>query len=71
MSKISKGTNDRPRDASIAQTGPGIPDDSSRPVDVADKEIDSVRKKLHGEHGAAESTKRERDNGREPADSGT
>ena len=30
----STGTNSRPRDETIAQTGPGIPDDSSDPVEV-------------------------------------
>jgi hypothetical protein len=30
----STGTNSRPRDETIAQTGPGIPDDSSEPVEV-------------------------------------
>lgn len=30
----STGTNSRPREETIAQTGPGIPDDSSEPVEV-------------------------------------
>lgn len=30
----STGTNSRPRDETIAQTGPGVPDDSSEPVEI-------------------------------------
>ncbi|QQR41297.1 hypothetical protein [Devosia rhizoryzae] len=44
--KISNGANDRPIDETIAQTGAGLPDDSSKPVDVSDAEIERVRKKL-------------------------
>lgn len=45
-SKISTGANDRPVDESIAQTAPGLPDDSSRPPDVADSDVERVRRKL-------------------------
>jgi hypothetical protein len=44
--KISTGTNDRPVDSSIAQTGPGLPDDSSLPPDVSEEEIERVREKM-------------------------
>lgn len=43
---ISDGVNARPRDESIAQTGRGLPNDSSKPIDVDDAEIERVRKKL-------------------------
>lgn len=38
QAKISTGANDRPRDETIAETGPGIPDDSGRIVEVPDAE---------------------------------
>jgi len=44
--KLTDGLNDRPKDAPVGQTGEGLPDDSSRPVDVDDRTIDAVRKKL-------------------------
>ncbi|WP_267426195.1 hypothetical protein [Methylobacterium sp. GC_Met_2] len=31
---ISDGQSGRPRDATIAQTGPGLPDDTGRPVEA-------------------------------------
>jgi hypothetical protein len=36
--KLSTGTNDRPKDETIAQTGEGLPDDSSQPVDIEESE---------------------------------
>ena len=47
-SKITTGNNDRPKNETIAQTGGGIPDDSSAPVDVDDTEVERVRQKLEG-----------------------
>ena len=47
-SKITTGNNDRPKNETIAQTGGGIPDDSSAPVDVDDAEVERVRQKLEG-----------------------
>lgn len=44
--KLTDGLNDRPKDAPIGQTAEGLPDDSSRPVDVRDETVDAVRKKL-------------------------
>jgi hypothetical protein len=44
--KISNGPNARPRDASIAQTGEGLPNDSSRPVEVSEEEERRIRQKL-------------------------
>jgi hypothetical protein len=44
--KISTGLNDRSRDDTIAQSGPGIPDDSSKAVEVSDAEVEQVRSKL-------------------------
>jgi hypothetical protein len=45
-SKITTGLNDRPKNETIAQTGSGIPDDASRPVDISDEEVERVRRKL-------------------------
>lgn len=41
--KITTGSNE-----TIAQTGDGIPDDSSAPVEVDDGEVERVRQKLEG-----------------------
>lgn len=46
MPKITDGLNDRPKDASIAQRGPGLPDDSSQPVESTDEEVERVRVKF-------------------------
>jgi hypothetical protein len=47
-SKITTGPNDRPRNETIGQSGAGLPDDTGRPVDVDDAEVDRVRKALLG-----------------------
>jgi hypothetical protein len=44
--KITTGANDRPRDETISQTGAGLPDDTSRPVDVDDATVERVRQQL-------------------------
>ncbi|HEX2146697.1 MAG TPA: hypothetical protein VHG11_03490 [Pseudorhizobium sp.] len=46
--KITNGANDRPRNETIAQSGAGIPDDSSRPLEADDAEVDRVRDNLSG-----------------------
>lgn len=47
-SKISTGANDRPRDETIAQSGEGLPDDSGKPIEVDDDEVERVKAKLTG-----------------------
>lgn len=47
--KITNGLNDRPRDETIAQSGGGIPDDSSQPLEIDDAEVERVRRKLVGD----------------------
>lgn len=42
----STGTNARPRETTIAQTGDGIPDDSGRPVQVDDTELKRIADKI-------------------------
>jgi len=44
--KITTGANDRPRDETISQTGEGLPDDTSRPVDVDDATVERVRRQF-------------------------
>lgn len=44
--KISNGPNDRPRDAPIGETGPGLPDDSSRPEDPTPEEEAAIARKI-------------------------
>lgn len=46
QSKISTGTNDRSRNETIAETGPGIPDDSGRLVELTDAEIERMTASL-------------------------
>ncbi|NKQ83452.1 hypothetical protein [Rhizobium ruizarguesonis] len=45
MSKITTGVNDAPKDATIAQSGPGLPDDSSQPVEATEEEARLIRAK--------------------------
>ncbi|MDB5621874.1 MAG: hypothetical protein JWR39_437 [Devosia sp.] len=45
-SKVTTGANDRPKDETIAQTGPGLPDDGTLPVEVSEEEVERARQKL-------------------------
>jgi len=42
----STGPNARPRDETISQTGPGIPDDSSRPVEIDPEEEKRIAERI-------------------------
>lgn len=44
--KMSTGTNDRPRDASIGQTATGLPDDSGAVIRATPQEEKAVRRAL-------------------------
>ncbi|MBB3354101.1 hypothetical protein FHT70_004052 [Rhizobium sp. BK049] len=44
--KISTGTNGRPRNETIAESGPGIPDDSGQTVEVPDAEARPMKASL-------------------------
>jgi hypothetical protein len=44
--KITEGLNDRPRNDTIGQTGPGVPDDSSEPIVVSDGAVERARESL-------------------------
>jgi hypothetical protein len=44
--KITTGANDRSSSETIAQTGPGLPDDSGEPIEVSQAEVDRVRANL-------------------------
>jgi hypothetical protein len=46
MTKNIDGLTDRTKDDTIAQTGPGIPDDSSSPIQASDEEIARIRSAL-------------------------
>lgn len=46
MSKITTGPNDAPKDATIAQSGPGLPDDSSQPVEATEEKALRIMAKL-------------------------
>ena len=52
--KITTGLNDRPKDASIGQSAGGLPDDSGRPIEVDEKDVDAARQKVAGNEGEAE-----------------
>jgi hypothetical protein len=56
--KITTGPNDRPRDETIAQSGGGLPDDSSAAVDVNQNRIARIREKLQGRTPAARPAER-------------
>lgn len=47
-SKITTGTNDRPRNETIGQSGEGLPDDSSTSLEVDEAAVDRLRKQLQG-----------------------
>lgn len=44
--KITTGPNDRPKDETIAQTGPGLPDNTSQPVEATDEQIERAKESL-------------------------
>ena len=49
--KITTSTNDRPTDETIAQTGEGLPDDSSKPVDIDNEEAARFEQIIRGMGG--------------------
>lgn len=49
MAKITDGLNDRPREATVAQSGPGLPDDCSQPIEADEVEAEHIRAKLEGD----------------------
>jgi hypothetical protein len=55
--KITTGTNDRPRNDTIGQSGEGLPDDSSRPVEMDKAQVALVRDKLEGMPRPADQTR--------------
>jgi hypothetical protein len=48
MTKITTGFNDAPKEATIAQSGPCLPDDSSQPVEATEEEALRIQSKLEG-----------------------
>ena len=44
----STGTNSRPRDETISQTGPGLPDDTSSPVEITPEEEKKIEESIRG-----------------------
>lgn len=46
MTKHTDDLDDRPKDDTIAQTGPGIPDDSGSPIEASDEEIARIHSAL-------------------------
>lgn len=60
MTKNTNGSNDRPKDETIAQSGGGIPDDSGAPIEASDEEIARVRAKVGGDDRQAEKEDLER-----------
>ena len=51
---ISDGPNARPRDESIAQSAEGLPNDTSKPIEVDALEEQRIREKLLGAGRTAE-----------------
>lgn len=56
QAKISTGPNDKPRNDTIAESGPGVPDDSGRVIELDDEQIkrakDSLRDRPDDKRGA-------------------
>ncbi|RWN64203.1 hypothetical protein [Mesorhizobium sp.] len=48
-SKITTGTNDRPRNETNGQSGEGLPDDSSTSLEVDETAVARLRKQLQGQ----------------------
>jgi hypothetical protein len=48
MTKIADGLNNAPKDSTIAQSGPGLPDDSSQPIEATEEEALRIPSKLEG-----------------------
>ncbi|RUV31379.1 MULTISPECIES: hypothetical protein [unclassified Mesorhizobium] len=46
--EITTGTNDRPRNETIGQSGEGLPDDSSTSLEVDETVVAQLRKQLQG-----------------------
>jgi hypothetical protein len=57
--KLTNGLNDRPKGETIAQTGTGIPDDTSRPPELDEEEADKIEQKIRamGTKGGKEAQK--------------
>jgi hypothetical protein len=49
--KHTNGVNERPKDESIAQTEAGLPDDSSSPVDIDEKDAARFEEIIRGMGG--------------------
>ncbi|MER9326685.1 hypothetical protein [Mesorhizobium sp. M0488] len=54
--KITTGLNDRPRDETIAQSGEGLPDDSSKALEFDERSVDRLRNSLQGESRHSQET---------------
>ena len=44
--KLTQGPNDRPKDATIAHTGAGVPDDTGKPLDIDDDEAARIEQNI-------------------------
>ena len=58
--KLTQGTNDRPKDATIAQTGAGAPDDTGKPLYIDDDEAARIEQNIRnsGEADPGEAEKK-------------
>ncbi|WP_312795601.1 hypothetical protein [Tianweitania sp.] len=69
--KITTGTNDRPKNETIGQSGSGLPDDSGSIIEVSDDQVEAVRAKLGlSESSEDRSPARRKDQDRPATDSG-
>lgn len=59
MSKVNTDFNDRPKDASIAQSGPCLPDDGSAALEATYQEIE--QKRMKNEDGSRSKARKEID----------
>ena len=71
--KITTGANDRPKDETIAQTGPGLPDDRSSVIEVDHDGVATPRQTGPAQPDAVEKPEpdareaREREKGNKPS----
>ena len=58
--KLTQGANDRPKDATIAHTGAGAPEDTGKPLDIDDDEAARIEQNIRdfGEPDPGEAEKK-------------
>jgi len=61
--KLTTGPNSRPKNASLAQTGEGLPDDTGQPVEIDDEEARRIERNIRqmGRNGRGDPEQKTKD----------